>query len=159
MTEERKIYMEKKKIVHIHEEILTAFENSYSICFELSSERTPSSKSNLFGGIWQINPEAIITEADLCVMSTDPTVYRKQFLVIDNKGDDDSIGKILGLMSESGVVASCYVAFKDKKEGIKRCVLEKFDGKAKIIKKINLLNDDGKLLLTVRAMIKKNLEE
>ena len=59
MSEERKIYMEKKDIVHTPEEILAAFEDNTAIVFELSSERTPSSKSNLFGGILQINPEAI----------------------------------------------------------------------------------------------------
>ena len=51
MTEERKIYMERKNIVHTSEEILAAFEDNTAIVFELSCERTPSAKSNLFGGI------------------------------------------------------------------------------------------------------------
>ena len=78
MTEERKIYMEKKDIVHTPEEILAAFEDNTAIVFELSRERTPSAKSNLFGGIWKINPEAIIAEADLCVMSVEPTAHTKR---------------------------------------------------------------------------------
>ena len=48
MTEERKIYIEKKDIVHTPEEILAAFEDNTAIVFELSRKRTPSAKSNLF---------------------------------------------------------------------------------------------------------------
>ena len=60
MTEERKIYMEKKNMVHTPEEILVAFEDNTAIVFELKKERNPSDKHNLFAGIWEINPEAIL---------------------------------------------------------------------------------------------------
>ena len=150
MTEERKIYMEKKNIVHTPEEILAAFENSTAIVFELSRERSPSAKSNLFGGIWQINPEAIITEADLCVMSVEATAHRKQILVIDKGGDKDTGNRVLDLMYKSGIV--CYVTFKEKKNGVKRCILQKFDNKTTVIKKMNLLVDYGNLLVTVRHL-------
>lgn len=65
--------MEKKDIVHMPEEILAAYEDNTAIVVELSQKRTSSAKPNLLGGIWQINPEVIITEADLCVMSTEPS--------------------------------------------------------------------------------------
>ena len=45
MTEERKIYMEKKDIVHTPKEILAAFEENTAIVFELSRERTPSART------------------------------------------------------------------------------------------------------------------
>ena len=48
----RQLYMEKRKEVHTPEEILAAFEDNTAIVFELSRERTPSAKSNLFGSIW-----------------------------------------------------------------------------------------------------------
>ena len=150
MTEERKIYMEKKDIVHTSEEILAAFEDNTAIVFELSRERTPSAKSNLFGGIWQINPEAIITEADLCVMSVEATAHRKQILVIDKGGDKDTGNRVLDLMYKSGIV--CYVTFKEKKNGVKRCILQKFDNKTTVVKKMNLLVDYGNLLVTVRHL-------
>ena len=152
MTEERKIYMEKKDIVHPPDEILEAFEDNTAIVFELSRERTPSAKSNLFGGIWQFNPESIITEADLCVMSVKATAHRKQILVIDKGGDKDTGNRILDLMYKSGVVPSCYVTFKEKKNGIKRCILQKFDNKTTVIKKMNLLVDGNDLLVTVRHL-------
>ena len=154
MTEERKIYMEKKNEVHTHEEILAAFEDNTAIVFELSRERTPSAKSNLFGGIWQINPEALISEdCDLCVMSgLEPTAHRKQILVIDKGGDKDTGNRILDLMYKSGVVPSCYVTFKEKKNGIKRCILQKFDYKTTVVKKMNLLVDGNDLLVTVRHL-------
>ena len=149
---ERKIYMEKKDIVHTPEEILAAFENSTAIVFELSRERTPSAKSNLLGGIWQVNPEAIITEADLCVMSVEATAHRKQILVIDKGGDKDTGNRILDLMYKSGVVPCCHVSFKEKKNGIKRCILQKFDYKTTVVKKMNLIVDYGNLLVTVRHL-------
>ena len=152
MTEERKIYMEKKNIVHTPEEIFAAFEDNTAIVFELSRERAPSAKSNLFGGIWQINPEAIITEADLCVMSIEPTAHRKQILVIDKGGDKDTGNRILDMMYKSGVVPFCYVTFKEKKYGIKRCILQRFDYKTTVVKKMNLLVDYGNLLVTVRHL-------
>ena len=152
MREERKIYMEKKDIVHTSEEILAAFEDNTAIVFELSRERAPSAKSILFGGIWQINPEAIITEADLCVMSVESTAHRKQILIIDKGGDKDTGNRILDLMYKSGVVPSCYVTFKEKKNGIKRCILQKFDYKTTVVKKINLLVDGNDLLVTVRHL-------
>ena len=149
---ERKIYMEKKDIVHTHEEILAAFEDNTAIVFELSRERTPSAKSNLFGGIWKINPEVIITEADLCVMSVEATAHRKQVLVIDKGGDKDTGNRILDLMYKSGVVSACYVTFKDKKYGSKRCILQGFNNKTKVVKKMNLLVDGNDLLVTVRHL-------
>ena len=165
MTEERKIYMEKKNEVHTPEEILAAFEDNTAIVFELSREKTPSAKSNLFGGIWQINPEAIITEADLCVMSVESTAHRKQILVID-KGDDKETGnRILDLMYKSGIVPACYVTFKEKRNGVKRCILQKFDKKTAVVKKMNLLVDYGNLFVTVRHLSqadhgkKENAEE
>ena len=152
MSEERKIYMEKKDIVHTSEEILAAFEDNTAIVFELSRERAPSAKSILFGGIWQINPEAIITEADLCVMSVESTAHRKQILIIDKGGDKDTGNRILDMMYKSGVVPFCYVTFKEKKYGIKRCILQRFDYKTTVVKKMNLLVDYGNLLVTVRHL-------
>ena len=152
MTEERKIYMEKKNEVHTHEEILAAFEDNTVICFRISRFGTPSTKANLFGRIWQINPEAIIVEADLCVMSTEPTAEHKQFLLIDKGGDKTSGNKILDLMFNTGVIPTCYVSFKEKKSGIKRCVLQEFNNKTKVVKKMNLLVDGNDLLVTVRHL-------
>ena len=159
MTEERKIYMEKKSEVHTHEEILTAFEDNTAIVFELSRERTPSAKSNLFGGIWQINPEAIITEADLCVMSVEATAHRKQILVIDKGGDKDTGNRILDLMYRSSVVSACYVTFKEKKYEIKRCILQRFNNKTTVVKKMNLLVDGNDLLVTVRHLSQADYEK
>ncbi len=42
MPEERKIYMEKKNIVHTPEEILAAFEDNTAIIFELKRDNTIS---------------------------------------------------------------------------------------------------------------------
>ena len=146
----RQLYMEKKNIIHTPEEILAAFEDNTAIVFELKKERGLSDKRNLFAGIWEINPEAIITEADLCVMSVEPTAHRKQILVIDKGGDKTSGNKILDLMFNTGVIPNCYVSFKEKKNGIKRCVLQEFKNKIKVVKKMNLLVDYGILLVTVR---------
>ena len=82
-------------------------------------------------------------------MSTEPTAHRKQILVIDKGGDKDTGNRILDLMYKSGVPC-CYVTFKEKKNGIKRCILQKFDNKTTVVKKMNLLIDCDNLLVTVR---------
>lgn len=148
-----KTYREKKNETHTPEEFLAAFEDNTAIVFEFSRERTPTSKSNLFVGIFEINPEALIAEdCDLCVMSIEPTAHRKQILIIDKGGDKETGNRILDLMYKSGVVPCCYVTFKEKKNGIKRCILQKFDYKTTVVKKMNLLVDYGNLLVTVRHL-------
>ena len=123
--------MEKRKEVHAPEEFLAAFEDNTAIVFELKKER-----SNLFSGIWEINPEALIAEnCDLCVMSIEPTAHRKQILVIDKGGDKETGNRIIDLMYKSGVPC-CHVTFKEKKNGIKRCILQKFENKTTVVKKM-----------------------
>ena len=162
----RQLYMEKRKEVHTPEEFLAAFEKNTAIVFELKKERNPSDKCNLFEGIWVINPEALIFEnCDLCVMSPEPTAHRKQILVIDKGGDKETGNRILDLMYKSGIVPACYVTFKEKRNGVKRCILQKFDKKTAVVKKMNLLVDYGNLLVTVRHLSqddhdkKENAEE
>lgn len=161
-----KFFREKKSEVHTPEEFLAAFEDNTAIVFELSKERVISDTRNLFTGIWEINSEALITEeCDLCVMSVEPTAHRKQILVIDKGGDKETGNRILDLMCKSGVVPCCYVSFKEKKNGVKRCILQKLDNKTTVVKKMNLLADYGNLLVTVRNLIqadhkrKENSEE
>ena len=161
MTEERKIYMEKKNIVHAPEDFLAAFEKNTAIVFELKKERNPSDKRNLFAGIWEINPEALISEdCDLCVMSgLEPTAHDKQILVIDKGGDKNTGNRILDMMYKSGVVTCCHVTFKKKKNGIKCCILQKFDYKTTVVKKMNLIIDGGNLLVTVRHLSQADHEK
>ena len=149
----RQLYMEKKNIVHTPEEFLEAFDNNTVIVFELAKEREPSDKYKLLSGIWDINPDALMSEnCDLCVMSgLEPTAHRKQILIID-KGDKDTGNRILDLMYKSGVVPYCHVTFKEKKNGIKRCVLQAFNSEIKVVKKMNLLVDYGTPLVTVRHL-------
>ena len=149
----RQLYMEKRKEVHTPEEFLAAFEDNTAIVFELKKERNPLDKRNLFAEIWEINPEALISEnCDLCVMSIEPTAHDKQILVIDKGGDKDTGNRILDMMYKSGVVPCCHVTFKGKKNGIKRCILQKFDYKTTVVKKMNLIIDGGNLLITVRHL-------
>ena len=149
----RQLYMEKRKEVHTPEEFLAAFEDNTAIVFEFSKERAISDKRNLFAGIWEINPAALIFEnCDLCVMSPEPTAHRKQILVIDKGGDKETGNRILDLMYKSGIVPACYVTFKEKRNGVKRCILQKFDYKTTVLKKMNLIIDGGNLLVTVRHL-------
>ena len=47
-----------------------------------------------FYGKWEINSDAIIKKADLCVLTGKPTVKRKQNLVINKNGTRDSANEI-----------------------------------------------------------------
>ena len=157
----RQLYMEKRKEVHTPEEFLAAFEDNTAIVFEFSRERAPTSKSNLFSGIGKINPEALIAEdCDLCVMSgLEPTAHDKQILVIDKGGDKNTGNRILDMKYKSGVVPRCYVTFKEKKNGIKRCILQKFDYKTTVVKKMNLLVEYGNLMVTIRHLSQADHEK
>ena len=92
-------------------------------------------------------------------MSVEATAHRKQILVIDKGGDKDTGNRILDLMYKSGVVPRCYVTFNEKKNGIKRCILQKFDYKTTVVKKMNLLVDGNDLLVTVRHLSKADHEK
>ena len=156
----RQLYMEKRKEVHTPEEFLAAFEDNTAIVFEVNKERGVLGKRDLLAGIWEINPEALISEeCDLCVMSVEATAHRKQILVIDKGGNKDTGNRILDLMYKSGVAPSCYVTFKEKKNGIKRCILQKFDYKTTVVKMMNLLIDGNDLLVSVRHLSKADHEK
>ncbi len=146
-----RLFREKKNEIHTHEEIKEAFEDSFVMCFDFNEKRTITSRSKLFTGIWEINPDAIITECDLCVMSAEPKAYRKQFLVINKNGAKEMSNSIYKLIEESGVVSSAYCFFSEKKAGLKRCYRTIFDEvKHSLVYKANLIIDGSDLLLSIR---------
>ena len=156
-----KTYREKKNEVHIPEEVKEAFDASFAMCFEIDrgSAENIHTKRKLFGDIWTVNPDAIITEADLCVMSTEPTVMRDQFLFINKNGTKDATNEIAKLIEESGIITSVYCFFSEKKAGIKGCYRRVFgEDKPSVVKKGNLLIDGDKLLVTVRVQTKADRE-
>ena len=156
-----KLYREKKNEIHTPKEIKEAFDTSFAMCFEVDrgSAESIHTKRKLFGDIWALNPDAIITEADLCVMSTESTVMRDQSLLINKNGTNDTTNEIAKLIEKSGIIPSVYCFFSEKKAGIKGCYHRVFgDDKASIVKKGNLLIDGDKLLLTVRVQTKVDRE-
>ena len=156
-----KTYREKKNKAHTPEEVKEAFDVSFAMCFEIDrgSAENIHTKRKLFGDIWTVNPDAIITEADLCVMSTEPTVMRDQFLFINKNGTKDATNEIAKLIEESGIITSVYCFFSEKKAGIKGCYRRVFsEDKPSVVKKGNLLIDGDKLLVTVRVQTKVDRE-
>jgi hypothetical protein len=156
-----KIYREKKNEVHTPKEIKAAFDASFAMCFEIDRgiAENMHTKRKLFGDIWTVNPDAIITEADLCVMSTEPTVMRDQFLFINKNGTKDATNEIAKLIEESGIITSVYCFFSEKKAGIKGCYRRVFgEDKPSVVKKGNLLIDGDKLIVTVRVQTKADRE-
>lgn len=57
--------------MHTPEEILQVFDSSFAACFALVEDCAPGARMQLFGKIWEINPDAIITEADLFVVQAE----------------------------------------------------------------------------------------
>ncbi len=149
-----KTYREKKNAMHTPEEIKEAFDLSFAMCFDVDrgSAENIHTKRKLFGDIWTVNPDAIIAEADLCVMNTEPTVMRDQYLFINKNGTKDSSNEIAKLIEASGIIPSAYCFFSEKRAGIKGCYRRVFGvDKPSIVKKGNLLIDGDKLLVTVRV--------
>lgn len=156
-----KTYREKKNAIYTPEEIKAAFDASFAMCFETDrgSAESIHTKRKLFGDIWTLNPDAIITEADLCVMSTESTVMRDQSLLINKNGTNDTTNEIAKLIEKSGIIPSVYCFFSEKRAGIKGCYRRVFgDDKPSIVKKGNLLIDGDKLLVTVRVQTKADRE-
>ncbi len=149
----RTIFRQKKDEVYTSEEILQAFDSSFSACFALSENRTPSARMQLFGNIWEINPDAIITETDLFVVQSDPVATKVKYLVICKNGTKESNALLAQCLEESGVITSPWYIRSKKQGGIKTCFRYVLGSdKPAVVHKANLLIDGDNLLLSVRHL-------
>ena len=149
----RAIFKEKMAEVHTSNEIKLAFEESFAVCFALTEDHTPGARMQLFGKIWEINPDAIITEADLFVVQSDPVAVRKQYLLISKNGTPESNALLAQCLEESGVITSPWYIQIKKQGGIKTCYRFASETQQKaVVHKANLLIDGDNLLLTVRHL-------
>ncbi len=147
------VYREKKDEKHTLEETKAAFEDSFAICFSFNQNRRPTSKFSLFASVWEVNPEAIIREVDLCKFGSEPKAMRDRFLLINKNGTKEMSNKIMQLVAESGAVSSAYCFISEKKAGIKECYHAVFGRKPfSPVYKGNLLADGSNMLLTVRHL-------
>lgn len=146
------IYREKMAEVHTPEEIKAAFDDSvYAVCFNYNRGHV-GAKHELFAAIWEVNPDVIITEADLCIMAVEPVVWRDQLLLIDKNGNKETANTIAKFMAESGIIS--YEYHFVNKDGEKSCLQPSENRKPTALFKGNLLIDGDKLLLTARHMNK-----
>ena len=153
------VYREKMAEVHTPEEIKAAFDDSfYAVCFNYDRGHG-GAKHALFAAIWEVNPDVIITEADLCIMAVEPIVWRDQLLLIDRNGNKETANAIAKYMAESGMISYEYRIVNEA--GIKVC-FGSVDVKkeAPVVRfKGNLLIDGDNLLLTARHMTKVDREK
>ena len=151
------VYREKMAEVHTPKEIKLAFDEShYAVCFNYDRGHG-GAKHALFAAIWEVNPDVIITEADLCIMTVEPVVWRDQLLLIDKNGNKESANTIAKFMAESGIISYEY-RFVNK-SGVKVCLPPSENGKPTALLKGNLLIDGDNLLLTARHMTKADREK
>ncbi len=153
------VYREKMSEVHTPEEIKAAFDEShYAVCFNYDRGHGRA-KHELFAAIWEVNPDAIITEADLCIMAVEPIVWRDQLLLIDKNGTKETANTIAKFMAESGIISYEYRIVDEA--GIKVCFgsIDVRKESPAVRFKCNLLNDGNKLLLTARHMTKADREK
>ncbi len=150
------IYREKMAEIHTPEEIKSAFLSCYAVCFDLERiDRYIIKKHALFADIWQVNPDVIITEADLCIMGSEPIVLQDQFLLINKNGTHEQANEIARLMAECGIVSNEYRFITEPKTGIKISYGSiGLENKPNRRFKGNLLFDGDKILLTVRCVTK-----
>lgn len=149
----RTIFRQRKNEVHTTKEIASAFEHSFSACFALTENRAPGAKMQLFGEIWNINPDAIITEADLCVVQTAPETATNQYLVIGKNSTKETNGLLTQCLEESGFITSPWYIKSEKHGGIKTCYRFVSETQQKaVVHKANLLINGSNLLLTVRHL-------
>ena len=149
----RTIFRQKKDEVHTAEEIASAFDSSFSACFALAENRTLGAKMQLFGDIWDINPEAIITEASLFMVQSDLVVATNHYLVVSKNGTKETNILLSRCLEESGVITSPWYIQSKKHGGIKTCYRFVSETQQKaVVHKANLLIDGDNLLLTVRHL-------
>ena len=142
------VYREKMAEVHTPGEIKAAFDDSfYAVCFNYNRGHV-GAKHELFAAIWEVNPDVIITETDLCMIAAEPVVWRDQLLLIDKNGNKDTAKTIAKYMAESGIISYEYRFVH--KDGIKTCLPPRENGKPTALFNGNLLIDGDKLLLTAR---------
>ena len=152
------IYKEKMAEVHTPEEVKAAFDQSiYSVCFNYDRGHV-GAKHELFAAIWEVNPDVIITEADLCIMAVEPVVWRDQLLLIDKNGNKETANTIAKFMAESGIISYEYRVVNEA--DIKVCFgTVDVKKESPIVRfKGNLLVDGDKLMLTARHMNKTDRE-
>lgn len=149
----RAIFRQKKDEVHTPEEIIQAFDISFAACFALVEDRAPGARMQLFGKIWEINPDAIITEADLFVVQSDSVAEKDQYLMISRNGTRESNAFLAQCLEESGVITSPWYIQSKKHGGIKTCYRFTSETQQKaVVHKANLLIDGDDLLLSVRHL-------
>lgn len=153
------IYKEKMAEVHTPEEVKSAFDDSfYAVCFNYDRGHG-GAKYALFAAIWEVNPDVIITETDLCIMAVEPVVWRDQLLLIDKNGNKETANTIAKFMAESGIISYEYriVSEADIKVCFGTVDVKK---ESPIVRfKGNLLVDGDKLLLTARHISKADREK
>ena len=153
------VYREKMAEVHTPEEIKAAFDDSfYAVCFNYDRGHV-GAKHELFAAIWEVNPDVIITEADLCIMAVEPVVWRDQLLLIDKNGNKETANTIAKFMTESGIISYEYRVVNEA--DIKVCFgTVDVKKESPIVRfKGNLLVDGDKLMLTARHMTKSDREK
>ena len=153
------VYREKMAEVHTLEEIKAAFDDSfYAVCFNYDRGHV-GAKHELFAAIWELNPDVIITEADLCIMAVEPVIWRDQLLLIDKNGNKETANTIAKFMAESGIISYEYRIVNES--DIKVCFgTVDVKKESPIVRfKGNLLVDGDKLLLTARHMTKADREK
>ena len=149
----RTTFRQKKNEVHTTKEIASAFEHSFSACFALSEDCAPGARMQLFSKIWEINPDAIITEADLFVVQSDPVAAMDQYLVIGKNGTKETNALLARCLEESGIITSPWYIQSKKHGGIKTCYRFASEMQQKaVVHKANLLIDGNDLLLSVRHL-------
>lgn len=149
----REIYNSKKNIVHTPSEVMSAFEENHVLCFGLSSDRSPTAKLNLFGGIWEVLPEAIITQCDLAIIVKESRIIRDQYLLILKSADETAVKAIYKVIEESGIVPKGLIIYSRRRGGLKICDFKPFPANPSARynhMKANLMVDGENLLLTVR---------
>lgn len=149
----RAIFKEKMAEVHTSDAIKLAFEDSFAVCFALAEDHTPGARMQLFGKIWEINPNTIITEADLFVVQSDPVAAMDQYLVIGKNGTKETNALLAQCLEESGVITSPWYIRSKKQGGIKTCYQYVLGSdKPAVVHKANLVIDGDNLFLTVRHL-------
>ena len=156
----RQLYNEKKNIVHTPAEVAVAYENSPALVFTLAENYGAVNKIKLFGEIWEILPDAILTTCDLAIVGKESQLRRDMFFFVLTNATKEEAASIYEKIEESGIIPAGFVIYPNKRAGIRICAYTTFPKDSPrpeyFPKKANLFVDGEELLLTVRNFSKSD---
>ena len=137
--------------------IKSSFDAGVAMCFTFAPESSAPARISLISNILKHYLDVIFAKCDYVHFGKDTQCMRDMILLIKTDTDKESMNKMVEeIIKPSGCVSQAVFVAETNEAGIKKAVKRDFlNEKPCIVKKVNLLVDGDKLLLTIRTLSSK----